>query len=52
MLTAESVDPAGGIGFAFEFGGKDATYKRAANTKNDVLVLTSARVLNRAIGGE
>lgn len=42
ILTAPSVDPAGGLDFNFEFTGPSPVYSDAFNSVNDLLRLTSA----------
>lgn len=42
ILTAPSVDPAGGLDFNFEFTGPNPVYSDAFNSVNDLLRLTSA----------
>ncbi|MEI6239403.1 MAG: lamin tail domain-containing protein [Planctomycetia bacterium] len=52
ILTAESVDAASGIDFAFEFSATGApTYNAAAASVNDVLRLTSNTPLTGTING-
>ncbi|MCC5850715.1 MAG: PEP-CTERM sorting domain-containing protein [Verrucomicrobia bacterium] len=42
ILTADSVNPSGGLNFLFEFTGNDPDYGNAAASVNDVLRLTNA----------
>ncbi|MCE9630553.1 MAG: autotransporter-associated beta strand repeat-containing protein [Planctomycetia bacterium] len=41
ILTATSVDPLGGLAFAFEYTQADPTYSNASNSGNDLLSLSS-----------
>jgi fibronectin-binding autotransporter adhesin len=52
ILTAPSIDPASGMGFAFEFGATGSPdYTDAAASINDVLHLTGATPLGSALTG-